>query len=92
VYLPDERRKEPRLQVECHVEYRVVGKLPIIAGEALAVDLSEGGCCIRGAHSVAPGDRVDVHIQDEAEGQSTVLSGCRVAWVKDEEFGVQFLW
>ena len=92
MYLPDERRKEPRLPVDCRVEYRIIGKLPIIAGEGIVSDQSEGGCCIRGSHVVALGNRVDVLIQHEAGGQSTLLSDCRVAWVTDEEFGVQFPW
>ncbi len=84
MYLPDERRKEPRLPVDCHVEYRMIGKLPMIPGEGIVSDLSEGGSCIRGSQVVAQGNRVDVLIQQEAGGPSTLLRDSRVAWVKDE--------
>lgn len=92
MYIPNERRQDLRLAIDCHVEYRTAGTLPMITGHGTVLDLSEGGCRIRGLYSMAQGLSIELLMKCEEGTQSTVMNNCRVAWVKGEEFGVQFLW
>ncbi|MDZ4853695.1 MAG: PilZ domain-containing protein [Nitrospirota bacterium] len=92
MYIPNECRQALRLAVDCPVEYRTIEVFPIITGHGVVLDLSEEGCRIRGLPGMVLGLSIELLMKDAEGTQSTMMNNCRVTWVKDEEFGVQFLW
>jgi hypothetical protein len=78
--------------VENNVTYQTVSEQPVITGQGSLLDISENGCRVGGAHSLRKGLRIQVAVQNEGEQPSTILTNCQVAWVKVDEFGVEFFW
>jgi len=85
-------RKEPKLVVDNNITYQTVGVHPVVTGQGTLLDISENGCRVGGKHALHKGLYLQVAVEGDSGQPSTVLSKCQVAWVKNEEFGVQFLW
>ena len=91
-----EKRKHPRnvpkVQGDNNVIYQTVNEHPGVSGQGTLVDISEHGCRLRDEHRLKKGLRIQVALPNEAGKAPTILANCVVVWVKDNEFGVQFLW
>lgn len=91
-----EKRKHPRnvpkVQGDSNVIYQTVNEHPGVSGQGTLVDISEHGCRVRDDHRLRKGLRIQVALPNEAGKAPTILANCIVAWTKESEFGVQFLW
>ncbi len=90
-----EHRKEPRKgpKVGNNVTYQTMSEYPAITGEGTLLDISEGGCRVGGGpHALREGVRIKMAVQGESGQPLTILTNCNVTWIKEKEFGVQFLW
>jgi PilZ domain len=87
-----EPRKAPKLAVDNNVTYQTVGLHPVVTGQGTLLDISENGCRVGGKHALHKGVYLQMAVEGNSGQQATVLTKCQVAWVKDVEFGVQFLW
>jgi len=91
-----EQRNEPRKKAKWvadhNVTYQTLSEHPAITGDGTLLDISENGCRVGGAHTLRKGVRLKMAVQGGAGQPLTVLTNCNVAWIKDNEFGVQFLW
>lgn len=85
-------RKSPKIVKDDNVTYQTVHEQPVITGQGSLLDISENGCRIGGKHGLRKGLQIQLAVADDAGTPSTILTKCQVAWVKDGEFGVQFLW
>lgn len=85
-------RKAPKTVFENNVIYQSIREQPVITGYGTLVDLSEGGCRVRGQTGLRKGIQIQLALHGEGGQLSTILSNCEVMWVKDNEFGVRFLW
>lgn len=85
-------RNSPKIVHEDNVTYQTVHEKPVITGQGSLLDISENGCRIGGKHGLRKGLQIQLAVADDAGKPSTILTKCQVAWVKDGEFGVQFLW
>ena len=85
-------RRAPKIPNENNVTYQTVGEQPVITGQGSLLDISENGCRVGGSHLLRKGLRIQVALQSEAGQPSTILTNCQVAWVRDNVFGVEFLW
>jgi hypothetical protein len=85
-------RKAPKLGVDNNVTYQTVGLHPVVTGQGTLLDISENGCRVGGKHALHKSVYLQMAVEGDSGQPATVLSRCRVAWIKDEEFGVQFLW
>jgi len=87
-----DHRKAPKLAIDNNVTYQTVGLHPVVTGQGTLLDISENGCRVGAKHALHKGVYLQIAVEGGAGQPATVLSKCQVAWVKDEEFGVQFLW
>jgi PilZ domain-containing protein len=85
-------RKEPKRLIDNNVTYQTVNEYPVITGQGTLLDISEDGCRVGGPHTVRKGLRVQLAVEGEPGQPSTILMNCQVAWIKEKEFGVQFVW
>ncbi len=85
-------RKSPKVFKDNNVTYQTLNERPVITGEGSLLDISEHGCRIGGKHGLRKGLHIQLAVEDDTGQPSTILTKCQVAWVKDSEFGVQFLW
>jgi len=85
-------RKAPKILGDSNVTYQTVGEHPVITGQGSLLDISENGCRVGDIHSLRKGLRIQMALRKEAGLPSTILTTCRVAWIKEKEFGVQILW
>ena len=85
-------RKSPKTVKDNNVTYQTVREQPVITGQGSLLDISEYGCRVGGPHGLRKGLHIQLAVENEAGQPSTILTKCQVAWVKDNEFGVQFLW
>lgn len=85
-------RKAPKTAFEDNVIYQSLREQPVITGYGTLVDLSEGGCRVRGKTGLRTGMQLQLALHGDGGQLSTILSNCEVMWVKDNEFGVRFLW
>lgn len=90
--LRKEPRKAPKQAVDTNVTYQTMSEYPVITGEGTLLDISENGCRVGGIHALRKGIRIQMAVRGEPEEPVTVLANCNVAWIKDTEFGIQFLW
>lgn len=90
--LRKEPRKAPKQAVDTNVTYQTMNEYPVITGEGALLDISENGCRVGGTHALRKGIRIQMAMRGESGQPVTVLTDCNVAWIKDKEFGVQFLW
>ena len=86
------RRNVPKIQGDNTVTYQTVNEHPGVNGQGTLVDISEHGCRVRDNHRLRKGLRIQVALPNEAGKAPTILANCIVAWAKEGEFGVQFLW
>lgn len=85
-------RKSPKIVKDSNVTYQTINERPVITGQGSLLDISEDGCRVGAKHALKKGLRIQIAVEDDAGQPSTILTNCQVAWVKDGEFGVQFLW
>ncbi|HKC95442.1 MAG TPA: PilZ domain-containing protein [Nitrospira sp.] len=85
-------RKAPKHSGENDVTYQTIREQPVITGHGSLVDLSEGGCRVNGQSRLRKGLEIQLALHTEGEILSNILTNCEVVWVRDNEFGVRFLW
>lgn len=85
-------RKTPKTSGENDVTYQTTREQPVITGHGSLVDLSEGGCRVNGQSRLRKGHQIQLALHTEGEILSNILTNCEVVWVRDNEFGVRFLW
>lgn len=80
--LEPRRPRAPRLSANCRVALRIDGRQV----DAVLVDMSQSGCCVR----LAPGT---LRVGQEAQLEITGLGTKRaiVRWVRDEQVGLSFV-
>lgn len=88
----NELRRKAKWVAGHNVTYQTLSEYPAITGEGTLLDISENGCRIGGVHTLRNGISIKIAVQGEPGEALTVLTNCKVTWVKDDEFGVQFLW
>lgn len=85
------RRNPPKIP-DNNVTYQTVNEQPVISGQGTLLDISEHGCRVGDTHRLRKGLRIQVALPNEAGKPPTIVTNCVVAWVKDGEFGIQFVW
>ncbi len=85
-------RKAPKILEDNNVTYQTVSEQPVITGQGSLLDISENGCRVGDTHRLRKGLRIQMALPNEAGQPPTILTNCQVAWIKEKEFGVQFLW
>lgn len=85
-------RRSPKVIKDSNVTYQTISEQPVVTGQGALLDISENGCRIGGKHGLRKGLHIQLAVEDDTGQPSTILTKCQVAWVKDNEFGVQFLW
>ena len=81
---PENRRRSPRHPVDSGL---INGDL--IFGDGRVVDLSEGGCGIRGNQQVKPGMDLTVFLYLPHAEEPLFIAEMRVAWAEGMRFGAQ---
>ena len=85
-------RKPPKTVFENNVIYQTLREQPVITGHGTLVDLSEGGCRVKGQTRLRKGVQIQLALHGEGGQLLTILSNCEVMWANEHEFGVKFLW
>ena len=85
-------RKAPKTSCDNDVTYQTIREQPVITGHGSLVDFSEGGCRVNGQTRLRKGVQIQLALHTEGEILSNILTACEVIWVRDNEFGVRFLW
>lgn len=85
-------RKAPKHSSDSDVTYQTIREQPVITGHGSLVDLSEGGCRVNGHTRLRKGVQIQLALHTEGAILSNILTNCEVVWVRENEFGVKFLW
>lgn len=83
-----ERRKYPRVDVKFKVALAFAGGRT--EGQGQMLNLSEGGCAVRGDKRVP--EQATLHLRIYPPGRNTpvVIKNASVRWVRGSDFGVEF--
>ena len=84
-----ERRRHPRIAVNYKVTLSFKGRGT--EGEATLVNLSEGGCAVRGTKTIPNQAMLLLQISPPQWQQPIVIQSAAVRWVRGGDFGVEFL-
>ncbi|TLY15390.1 MAG: PilZ domain-containing protein [Nitrospirae bacterium] len=87
--VPADRRKAPRFMV--HFRSSLATEHERVVGEGIVTDLATGGCRIESQMSVAKGSHLELRIYVPGFSHPTIIEGAPVRWVREEEFGVEFI-
>lgn len=86
---PENRRRSPRHPVDLRLMYSGLINGDLIFGDGRVVDLSEGGCGIRGNQQVKPGMDLTVFLYLPHAEEPLFIAEMRVAWAEGMRFGAQ---
>ena len=90
--LPADRRNAPRYRVKFHSSIGSIATDPKkVQGEGFATDLSTGGCKIESQTPVLVGNHLELQISVLDLGYPISIGGAVVRWVREREFGVEFI-
>ena len=86
---PENRRRCPRHPVDLRLMYSGLVNGDLIFGDGRVIDLSEGGCGIRGNQAVKPGMDLTVFLYLPHSEEPLFITEMRVAWASGMRFGAQ---
>ena len=85
-----ECREHPRIPVDLRVLFSTSDQTDVRQGTMF--DISAGGCAVTSTASMSPGTGVTLLIHATDLAASITVHSATVRWVKQEEFGVEFLY
>ncbi|MBX3236448.1 MAG: PilZ domain-containing protein [Nitrospiraceae bacterium] len=86
----DNRRRSQRHPVDLRLMYSGLVNGDLIFGDGRVIDLSKGGCGIRGNQAVRPGMDLTVFLYLPHSEEPLFIAEMRVAWAAGTRFGAQY--
>jgi PilZ domain-containing protein len=86
------RRNLPKVIEPHNVTYQTIHEQPVVSGVGTLLGISEHGCRVGEVHRLKKGQRIQLALPNQTGQPPTIVSNCVLAWVRESEFGVQFLW